>query len=75
MSMTPHEQVSEALHAVRDAIDDVFRKGPLITREEAITVGTLMKMTAPTVLSAGEKLRDGVDYVMEPFYGRREPRS
>lgn len=69
--MSPHDQVTEALHAVHDAIEDVFRKGPLVTREEAREIGTLMKMTAPTVLSAADALSDGVDYTLRPFYGRR----
>jgi hypothetical protein len=71
--MTPHEQVSEAMHAVRDEIDAVFRKGPLITRAEARNVARLMKMTLPRIESAGERLSDGVEYLLhvEHFSRRR----
>jgi hypothetical protein len=73
MSMTPHEQVNEAMHAVREAIEAVHRKGPLITRPEAREVGMLMKMTAPVILAAAERLSDGVDYWLhaEHFSRRR----
>lgn len=52
--MNELEQVREALCAVRDEIDAILITGPLISSEEAFSVGTLMRLTAPRVLRFAE---------------------
>lgn len=54
--MNALEQVTECVEAVRAEIESVRRTGPLITREEALRLGTLMRMTAPRVLECVDLL-------------------